>query len=408
MSLKVLVADDSLTIQKVIGITLANAGYELVECLNSDDLAKKIQETNFDLVLLDFNLSDSVNGYELAKSIRTKQPETSILILLGTFDSIDEGRFSECGISDKIVKPFESTKFINKCKNLLENKTPFVATSSVLFEEKKETTTEEQTLDLKFDSWIVEAPKTEEKEPAVADKVSDFIIAPTDPLAHEIQGWGFKDSASIKYGSMVPAVIGEDVEIEKILPEAIEVAKSENFNAVEKLAEASQFLVLEKAAELATDSFDESTQPMIKLSNLTGEDSLRDPNDLTLKLGAEEDVSADSFWAVDDVVPVQSEEVFKLDVRPEPSKTAFQEIKLEVKEESKIQIQEKATNSSQSSIDEEKIIRELKNHLTPLIEKWVKEACKASVEKVSWEVIPDLAENLIRKEIKELSESVRH
>jgi uncharacterized hydantoinase/oxoprolinase family protein len=36
----------------------------------------------------------------------------------------------------------------------------------------------------------------------------------------------------------------------------------------------------------------------------------------------------------------------------------------------------------------------------------VKEVCSQSAEKVAWEVIPDLAENLIRKEIKNLSDSI--
>ena len=53
MGSRILVADDSLTIQKVIGITLANTGYELIECLNEESLVQKIKNENFDLVLLD-------------------------------------------------------------------------------------------------------------------------------------------------------------------------------------------------------------------------------------------------------------------------------------------------------------------------------------------------------------------
>src|SRR5690606_15696689 len=107
MTSRDLVADDSLTIQKVIGITLANSGYELVECVNEEELFRKIQSNHFDLILLDFNLSDSRSGYELSKQINNVMPGAAIIVMLGTFDSIDEGQFSSCGISDKIVKPFE-------------------------------------------------------------------------------------------------------------------------------------------------------------------------------------------------------------------------------------------------------------------------------------------------------------
>jgi len=103
MTSKVLIADDSLTIQKVIGITLANSGYELVECLNEAELFRKIQSNHYDLILLDFNLSDSRSGYELAKQINNSVPGAAIIVMLGTFDTIDEGQFEACGISDKIV-----------------------------------------------------------------------------------------------------------------------------------------------------------------------------------------------------------------------------------------------------------------------------------------------------------------
>ena len=49
MAEKILVADDSLTIQKVIAITLANTDYELVECLSHKDLVSNLESNEFDL-----------------------------------------------------------------------------------------------------------------------------------------------------------------------------------------------------------------------------------------------------------------------------------------------------------------------------------------------------------------------
>ena len=57
MTAKILVADDSVTIQKVVKITLANDPYELEECTSEEDLFVKIKENSYDLILLDFNLS---------------------------------------------------------------------------------------------------------------------------------------------------------------------------------------------------------------------------------------------------------------------------------------------------------------------------------------------------------------
>ncbi len=52
------------------------------------------------------------------------------------------------------------------------------------------------------------------------------------------------------------------------------------------------------------------------------------------------------------------------------------------------------------------LVTKLQAALLPKIEQMVKEYCKETATKVSWEVIPDLAENLIKKEIKEISDSI--
>ena len=146
MTSRVLVADDSLTIQKVIGITLSNSGYDLVECLTEADLNLKIKSNKFDLVLLDFNLSDSHSGYDLAKQINASMPDAAIIIMLGTFDIVDESKFDACGITDKIVKPFESSKFIKKCRDLLEGNRPAAS-------DKKKISENESTVTSKANSF---------------------------------------------------------------------------------------------------------------------------------------------------------------------------------------------------------------------------------------------------------------
>lgn len=44
--------------------------------------------------------------------------------------------------------------------------------------------------------------------------------------------------------------------------------------------------------------------------------------------------------------------------------------------------------------------------MTPVIEEMIRKICRDKVEQIAWEVIPDLAENLIKKEIREISDSV--
>ena len=120
MSYKILVADDSQTIQKVISLASKEQDFSLVSCLDESELFDNLNK-NTDLVLLDFALSDELNGYELCKKITEEQPNVPVMAMLGVFDSIDESEYKNSGFADKIVKPFETERFIHKCIALLNN-----------------------------------------------------------------------------------------------------------------------------------------------------------------------------------------------------------------------------------------------------------------------------------------------
>lgn len=376
MTARVLIADDSLTIQKVIGITLANSGYELVECLNEVELLRKIQSNSFDLILLDFNLSDSHSGYELSRQIHNSMPKASIIVMLGTFDTIDESQFEACGIADKIVKPFESTKFVKKCRDLLEGARPAIAP-------KKENKVEEDNDDFdNLDLWKVEAPQMSshesevEEEPLTKHSKENTL----DPLSSEIEGWGFTPNNSL------------EEKFQKTFPPVIEEAS--DVRIADRLQTSSQFVNAHDFDEEKNEDLD-ATDPSFEI-----------PEDLNRNLlnEIEDEISAEAFWAVDEVVPKKSEE--EEDIR----ETNLDEVTADLTETVQVFKQKESSSSVQvdKSTNQDELVEKLKIAFRPMIEEMVKEFCRQSAEKVAWEVIPDLAENLIRKEIKEISDSVQH
>jgi DNA-binding response OmpR family regulator len=386
MTSRVLVADDSLTIQKVIGITLANSGYELVECLNEEELLKKVQSNHFDLILLDFNLSDSRSGYELSKQINNVTPGVAIIVMLGTFDTIDEGQFAACGISDKIVKPFESSKFIKKCRDLLEGVRP----APIVNTENKSEVFEEVVDEL--DMWKVEAPVMVShnyvEEPSEHAYESNESIS-LDPLSSEIEGWGF-----------TPGTALED-KFHKTFPPVIEESSSEH-NVLDRLQSSSNFAQVDGSID------DDETDPSFEI-----------PEDLNRGLLTEidEEISAEAFWAVDEVIPVKAEEYNDIVETNLEDVTAdlTDSIQLFKESESSKNAASKVVPSSNGHevdtiihMDQDELVEKLKISLRPMLEEMVREFCRQNAEKIAWEVIPDLAENLIRKELKEISDSVQH
>lgn len=120
MSIKVLVADDSITIQKVIGIIFGGGEYSLTVVDNGKSAVDKAREINPDILLIDA-LMPGMTGYEVAEMVRSTPSLATkpILILSGSFEPFDEEKAKKCGADDFIAKPFESQQIITKVKELL-------------------------------------------------------------------------------------------------------------------------------------------------------------------------------------------------------------------------------------------------------------------------------------------------
>lgn len=121
MGSKLLLADDSITIQKVVGIIFANEDYELTVVDNGGDALKKAREIAPDVILVDA-LMPGMTGYEVCEEIR-RDPSlkgTPLLFMTGAFEPFDEEKAAQSGADDYISKPFESQALIDKVRKLID------------------------------------------------------------------------------------------------------------------------------------------------------------------------------------------------------------------------------------------------------------------------------------------------
>lgn len=120
MGSRVLLADDSVTIQKVVGIIFANEDYELTVVDSGDAALQKAREIKPDVILVDA-LMPGKNGYEVCREIR-RDPELShiaLLLMTGAFEVVDEEKNRQSGADDFITKPFESQSLIELTSRLI-------------------------------------------------------------------------------------------------------------------------------------------------------------------------------------------------------------------------------------------------------------------------------------------------
>jgi CheY-like chemotaxis protein len=125
---KLLLADDSVTIQKVIQLTFADEDIEVVAVSDGRQAIELAPVERPDIVLADVGMPER-DGYEVAAFIKG-HPDLAhipVLLLTGAFEPIDEGRAKLAGCDGVLVKPFEPQMVINRVKDLIAGKRPMAA-----------------------------------------------------------------------------------------------------------------------------------------------------------------------------------------------------------------------------------------------------------------------------------------
>lgn len=113
MKSKVLLIDDSVTIHRVIDLSIDVDRYDIVKVFSKEDAALKMQSEQYDYILLD-NKLDNIIISEYIKELKSLQQTASIILLVGAFDRFDESDLEKTGADDYLVKPFDSQSLNEK------------------------------------------------------------------------------------------------------------------------------------------------------------------------------------------------------------------------------------------------------------------------------------------------------
>ena len=113
MKSKVLLIDDSVTIHRVIDLSIDFDRYDIVKVFSKEDAALKLQSEQFDYILLD-NKLDNIIISEYISELKQQQKKATIILLVGAFDRFDETDLEKTKADDYLVKPFDSQSLNEK------------------------------------------------------------------------------------------------------------------------------------------------------------------------------------------------------------------------------------------------------------------------------------------------------
>jgi CheY-like chemotaxis protein len=113
MTIRILVADDSITIQKIVAMAFENEDAEVEGIDDGQEAFEKVPDFKPDIVLADVDMP-GLDGFELCQRIK-EDPELAnikVLLLASDFEDFDEDRFKKCQAEKYISKPFKSDDIV--------------------------------------------------------------------------------------------------------------------------------------------------------------------------------------------------------------------------------------------------------------------------------------------------------
>jgi len=446
MKKKVLLIDDSMTIHRVIDLSVDEDKYEVEKVFSVEDAEGKIKSFNPDIVLLD----NKLEGIKLDEYVSRLKSETgaSIILLVGAFDHFNESNLSATNADDFIVKPFNSSLLEEKLEKFggqlavaevkdtdgeLESSVEKdSAVEELLASIDSEESTEKETQFEDFDDLLAENTPSED---LVEDEKLNLELEESLEMTESIEK---KEESDESFGL---EDIFDDEKLEEKTQEDLfdtaleEEKQSEDLTASESISDGILSDLLEEGIaeeggepKVISEEAPADQKEETDLSDIFGE--LEDINDEEVQkdfseeeaLGSLEDFEEDeksfeedlnkSFTEVEEIEGDAGEDINAQDVADEltvdiPDKV---ELNAELEEKDMLAEEDVVAEDSVKHVEEEKLLVD-KEMIKKVIEDSidldflrdvVREVISKNLEKVIWEIVPDMAEKLIIEEIEKL------
>lgn len=354
MALRVLLADESSTIKKVMQLALSDFAVEVRVVPVGLDVLSVTKNFKPDIIFADVLLTKR-SGYEVCADLKN-DPETThipVVLMWSGFMEIDEAKAAECRADRRLEKPFDADHLRSLIHDLVQ-KTKANPISSFLsfpempqFEEGPEEPFQPATSSVaptELESDIYSIPDISEDEdfvtlPKIETTNEEFaavpLVEPRQPEEHDEGGWAHQDLSKFKLN--LPESDAGDFASKFVIPQDDDLSQAH--------------------VEVAGD-FEEISFAKGELEKITKTPS----------------PTAESFVSkVERSVKEQMMETLKKgSAKPKPASNA--------------------EPNTQSKMDLD----------SNMMDKIVREEAREVIESVCWKLLPELAERIIREEINKI------
>jgi CheY-like chemotaxis protein len=113
----ILLADDSVTIQKVVELTFMDEEFRVTSVGNGAEAIAWLGENRPDVVIADVHMPGA-DGYEVSRRSKELHATVPVLLLVGTFETFDSDAATRSGADGHLKKPFDSQDLLRRVREL--------------------------------------------------------------------------------------------------------------------------------------------------------------------------------------------------------------------------------------------------------------------------------------------------
>jgi DNA-binding response OmpR family regulator len=114
----ILLADDSVTIRKIVELTFSESDIRVESVASGREALERLNDLRPDLVLADV-VMPGPSGYDVCRAIKASDRPVPVLLLAGTFEPFDPVEARACGSDGHVTKPFDSRQLVERIEQLL-------------------------------------------------------------------------------------------------------------------------------------------------------------------------------------------------------------------------------------------------------------------------------------------------
>jgi CheY-like chemotaxis protein len=395
MGYKVLLADDSITVQKIVKLSLTEEGIEVIAFGNGEQAVQQIEAIQPDLIMADVFMPGK-DGYEVCEYVKAHPQFKNIpvILLVHAFEPFDPERAKKVCADHQLTKPFQSIRtLVTTVQELLARpQTPVEVPPSIV-----ESVSAESVAPV---GQVIEQPM-----PSMADISSGLMAPPVPAMSYAMEPelpTSLSVSGDFSGADLLPPLDLPESNIASwssptVAPTVASMTTAAPENAVE-----DDVLDLSDHAPLTMPSI----QPATAMASMNSPASTKNSDDLLLSvMHSEPEVNLPEGTTLMESSAMQG---LSLDVglgtlMPQATSETASDPETFAEERSDvmpsvmpivsepIKFSEGATQIFESAIPES-VIEDIVNRV-------IQKLSTTAIQDIAWEVVPEMAELLIRKQI---------